>query len=65
MGDTATRGPLREAGLRYGEMLLRLIRINGAAGRMPVAMEMCDRFERLMANLPPVTSPLVWEGDSA
>ena len=56
---------LRDAALRYGELLLRSIRFNGAARRWEVVADRCDRFERLMTNLPPVAYPLVWEGDGA
>lgn len=56
---------LRDAALRYGEMLLRLIRANGLAGRTDGLDDLCDRFERLMENLPPVPEPLVWQGDYA
>lgn len=57
---------LRDIALRYGEFLLHRIRILGHYnGYTDAVSDLCDRFERLMENLPPVPSPLVWEGDYA
>lgn len=54
---------LREAALRYTEFLLRQMRIAGARGNWLSVADLADRFERVMANLPPVARPLVWDGD--
>lgn len=51
----------RDLALRYGELLLSLIR----RAKKDEVWALCDRFERLMANLPPVPRPLVWDGDYA
>lgn len=62
------QNPMREAALRYGALLLLLMRRAGTFKRWGQVDDLCDRFERLMANLPPaspVTHPLVWEGDYA
>lgn len=56
---------LRDAALRYGEFLLRRMKIAGAMGHWPVVEDCCERFERLMVNLPPVPQPILWEGDYA
>lgn len=56
---------MRDAALRYGELLLRRMKVAGVAGRWAVVEDSCERFERLMANLPPVPMPLVWEGEYA
>ena len=56
---------LRDAALRYGELLLRQIKMAGAMRRWAALDDLCDRFERLMSSLPPVPHPLVWEGDNA
>lgn len=65
---TLDANPLRAAALRYGALLLLLIRRAGVFKRWDQVDDLCDRFERLMANLPPVlpvAHPLVWEGDYA
>lgn len=56
---------LRDAALRYGDFLLRRLRLAGTFGRWTEVDDLCERFERLMANLPPVPQPLVWQGDYA
>lgn len=56
---------LRHAALLYGEFLLCSIRHAARFGRWAVVDDLCDRFERLMENLPPVAHPLVWDGDNA
>lgn len=56
---------LRDAALRYGEFLLRRLRIAATMGQWSAVDDLCNRFERLMANLPPVPFPLLWEGDFA
>ena len=56
---------LRNVALQYGEFLLARIRVAGLMKQWAVADDLCDRFERLMANLLPVPQPLVWEGDYA
>lgn len=56
---------LRDAALLYGEFLLVRMRRAGRMGYWAVVLDSCERFERLMENLPPVPQPLVWEGDYA
>lgn len=56
---------LREAALRYADVLLSRIKIAGFGRRWDEVNDLCDRFERLMANLPPVPQPIVWDGDYA
>lgn len=56
---------LRDAALLYGQLLLLMIRRAGTLRRWSELDDLCDRFERLMANLPPVPQPLVWDGDYA
>ena len=56
---------LRDAALRYGEFLLRQIRFAHQRRDRRAVSDLCDRFERLQANLPPVPQPLVWQGDYA
>lgn len=56
---------LHAAALRYSDFLLRQIRIATAHGRWDVVSDLCDRFERVLENLPPVPYPLVWHGDYA
>lgn len=56
---------LRDAALRYGAFLLARIRAVGQLRQWDEVDDLCDRFERLMASLPPVSHPHVWEGDYA
>lgn len=56
---------LRAAALCYGDFLLRSIKVAGSMRKWAEVDDYCDRFERLMANLPPVPQPLVWNGDYA
>ncbi|HET6916651.1 MAG TPA: hypothetical protein VFH56_11230 [Acidimicrobiales bacterium] len=49
--------------LRYGQLLLRLIRLRAARREWATVSDLCDRFERVMASIPP--QPLLWEGDYA
>lgn len=56
---------LRDAALRYGEFLLSRLWLAGRFGRWGEVDDLCDRFERLMDNLPPVPYPLTWDGDYA
>lgn len=56
---------LRDAALRYGVFLLRQIKLAGFGQEWARVEDLCDRFEHLMANLPAVPHPLVWEGDYA
>lgn len=56
---------LRAAALRYGDLLLKLIHRRALMRQWEDFNDLCDRFERLMANLPPAPQPLVWDGDYA
>lgn len=56
---------LRDLAFAYADLLLRGIKLAGFRNDWTEVSTLCDRFERLMANLPPVPQPLVWEGDYA
>ena len=52
--------------LRYGALLLELIRREARWGRLTnwlLVNDLCDRFERLMATFE--RAPLLWIGDNA